>query len=68
MNHPRDKAIDREPGEDKARKPSEEARQIENDARANKGLGGIVQPREESETEDALERDTRSQPRRPISP
>jgi hypothetical protein len=59
VNHPRDKAIDREPGEDKARNPSEEAGRIEDDARANKGLGGIVQPQEESETEDALERAAR---------
>ena len=58
MDNPRDKTNEREPGEDEGNNPSEEARRIEDDARANKGVGGVVRPKRDSETEDALERDT----------
>jgi hypothetical protein len=55
--NPRDKLIEREPGEEE-HDPADEARRIEDDARANKGLGGIMRPKKGSETEDALEKDT----------
>ena len=58
MDNARDKTNQREPGEDEGSNPSEEARRIEDDARANKGLGGVVRPKRDSETENTLGRDT----------
>jgi hypothetical protein len=57
MDHTRDKAVEVEPGEDKVN-PAEEARRIEDDVRANKGIGATVQPQRDSETEKELEEDT----------
>jgi hypothetical protein len=57
MNHPRDKAVDVEPGQDRV-DPAEEARRIEDDVRANKGIGRTIQPQRYSETEKELEEDT----------
>ena len=57
MTHQRDKAIEVEPGEDKVDQ-AEEARRIEGDIRANKGIGRTVKPQRESETEKELEEDT----------
>ena len=41
--NPRDKATEVEPGEDEV-DPAEEARRLEDDVRANKGIGRTVQP------------------------
>ncbi len=57
MNHARDKAVEVEPGEDKV-DPAEQARRIDNDVRANRGIGATVQPQRNSETEKELEEDT----------
>ncbi len=57
MDYARDKAVEVEPGEDKV-DPAEEARRIEDDVRANKGIGRTVQPQRDSETETELEEDT----------
>ncbi len=57
MDHARDKAVEVEPGEDKV-DPAEEARRIEDDVRANKGIGRTVQPQRDSETKKELEEDT----------
>jgi hypothetical protein len=55
--NPRDKATEVEPGEDRV-DPAEEARRLEDDVRANKGIGRTVQPQRGSETEKELEEDT----------
>jgi hypothetical protein len=57
MNNPRDKAVEVEPGQGRVN-PAEEIRRIEDDVRANKGIGRTVQPRRDSETEKELEEDT----------